>query len=140
MSSPYTMQGIPANLVPRFWDFAEPFIKRALDHTSGEFSHDDLKQLCLDHSIQLWLIYKEGRIFGAGTTEIVVYPQRKHCRIITLAGSDFDGWIDMAEANLLTWAKEQGCTAIEAYVRRGFMKRLQSIGYKQKHVILTKEI
>lgn len=137
---PYTMQGIPAELVNRFWEFAEPFIKRALDHASGEFEPADLKQLCLDRNIQLWLIYKDGRIFGAITTEIINYPNKRHCRVITLAGSDFSGWIDLADSTLAEWGRELGCTAIESFVRRGLVPKLQPLGYKQKHVVLVKEI
>lgn len=137
---PYIMQGIPANLVPHFWTFAEPFIKRALDHTSGEFEPDDMKQLCIDRNIQLWLISKEARIFGAVTTELVVYPHRKHCRVITLAGSDFANWVGIVDSGLTEWAKSHDCDAIESFVRRGLVPHMQPHGYKQKHAVLIKEI
>lgn len=138
--APYFMQGIPAHLVEKFWPFAEPYIKRALDHASGEFEPADLKKHFIERSCQLWLISRGQRIFGAVTTEIVVYPHRKHCRIITIAGSDFASWMPMCDETLVTWAKEQGCDALEAYVRKGLVPRLAPIGYKQKHAVVLKEI
>jgi hypothetical protein len=138
--APYLIQGIPAELVEHFWPFADPYIKRALDHASGEFLPSDFKRSCMDRSCQLWLISKEARIFGAITTEIIAYPHRKHCRIITLAGTDFVGWLEVADDHLSRWAREQGCDALESYVRRGLVPKMQPHGYKQKHAVLMKEL
>lgn len=132
------MQGVPYQVVEHFWPFAEPYIKRALDHASGELTPADLKEGCLSRAIQLWLISREKRIFGAITTEIVVYPQRKHCRIITLAGNDFESWVPLADTILDAWAAEQGCVAMEAYVRKGFVSKLAPLGYRHKYSVVVK--
>ncbi len=139
-SKQYLMQGIPAPLIERFWPFAEPYIKRALDHAHGEFTPADFKQSCSDRNLQLWLISCENRIVGAVTTEIVIYPHRKHCRIITLAGTDFAGWIDLANSTLNAWATTQECDAMEAYVRKGFVPKLAPLGYKHGHSVVFKEL
>lgn len=136
----YLMQGIPAELVERFWPFAEPYIKRALDRAHGEFHATDFKRSCLERNLQLWLISKEKRIFGAVTTEIVVYPHRKHCRVITLAGSNFVDWVTLVDTTLDAWALAQGCDAMEAYVRKGLVPRLAPLGYKHGHSVLLKEL
>lgn len=136
----YMMQGIPAELVERFWPFAEPYIKRALDHAHGEFSASDFRHSCIARDLQLWLISKEKRIFGAVTTEIVVYPHRKHCRVITLAGSNFVDWVTLVDTTLDAWALAQGCDAMEAYVRKGLVPKLAPLGYKHGHSVLMKEL
>lgn len=136
----YTMQGIPAPLVEHFWEFANPFIKRALDHTMGEFTAENFKQLCINRIVQLWLVNSENRIVGAITTEIVQYPNRKHCRVITIAGSNFSEWINLADDTLSNWSKSQNCDALETYVRKGFVPKLEPIGYKQKHAVMIKEL
>lgn len=136
----YFIQGIPAQFVEHFWPFAEPYIKRALDHTSGELHAMDIKRSCINRDMQLWLVSQEKRIFGAITTELVVYPHRKHCRVITLAGKDFNGWLEIADSTLLAWGKEQGCDALESIVRIGLAQRMKPFGYKHKHSVLLKEI
>ena len=138
--SEYLMQGIPAQFVEHFWPFAAPYIKRALDHAHGEFSAADFKRSCMARDLQLWLISREKRIFGAITTEIVMYPHRKHCRVITLAGSNFAEWIALADTTLDAWATEQGCDALECYVRKGLVPRLAPLGYKHGHSVLLKEL
>jgi hypothetical protein len=134
------MRGVPAEVVANLWHYAEPYIKRALDHANGEFTLEDFRQMCINRVVQLWLISKENRVVGAITTEIVVYPQCKHCRVITLAGSNFVEWVELADATLSEWAKEQGCNALESYVRKGLVPKMEPFGYKHKHSVLVKEI
>lgn len=136
----YNMRGIPAASIPVFWHYAEPYIKRALDHTNGEVSVEDMHTACLERNVQLWLISCGARVVGAITTEIVNYPHRKHCRVITLAGSDFSSWLELADNTLCAWAIEQQCQALETYVRKALVPKMAPLAYKHKHSVLIKEL
>lgn len=136
----YSIRGIPFDGVDKLWRFAEPFIKRALDHTFGEISLEDIHQACLNRDMQLWMIVSGSRVMGAGTTMITHYPRMKVCRIVTLAGSGFPEWMDIAHGNIEMWAAEQGCSAIEAYTRKGFVDKLKDIGYKHRYSVCHKPI
>lgn len=140
MTAAFLVRGIPSTHVAHFWSFAQPYIKRALDHTAGELHPADLERLCVERLCQLWLVSSEVRIVGAGVTEVVSYPQRKHCRIITLAGSQFDAWKRDAHTVIEQWAVEQGCDAIEAHVRRGFVPKLIDIGYKHMYSVVLMDL
>lgn len=136
----YTIRGIPMLLVEKLWHLAEPYIKRALDHSAGEISPDDLKRLCMERDVQLWLVREADRVVGAATTEICIYPHRKHCRVITIAGSHFMEWVEQMDAVLSAWSASQGCDALEAHVRRGFVQKLAPLGYKHLHSVVVKEL
>lgn len=136
----FHVRSIPAMLVDRFWPYAEPYIKRALDHASGEFTHEDLKHFCKDHMVQLWLVSEGNRIVAAVTTEIVNYPRRKHCRVITLAGSKAPEWTPLMDTILMDWAKSEGCHAMEAFVRKGYVPVLAKQGYTLKYSAIFKEL
>ena len=138
--SQFLIQGVPAQLIPRLWSFAEPYIKRALDHASGEIVVDDLKLWCMERDVQLWLVAEGERIIGAATTEIVIYPRKKHCRVITIAGSRFVEWVDDMDTTLCKWAAAQGCDAMEAHVRKGFVKKLEPLHYKHLHSVVIKKL
>jgi hypothetical protein len=140
MEPEYHMRGIPPQVITDLWRFAEPYIKRALDHTHGEISADDVKRMCIDTGMQLWMFSKDKRVVGAGTTQIVCYPQMKVCRIVTLAGADFPHWMDYAHMNLELWAETQGCAGMEAYCRKGFVPRLCEIGYKHQYSVVHKSL
>lgn len=136
----FHIRGIPAELIDRFWLYAAPYIKRALDHANGEFLVDDIKMYCRDRNIQLWLVSEADRVIAAITTEIVVYPRRKHCRIVTLAGSRAPEWTAQADIIIGEWAKAQGCTAMEAFVRKGYVPVLAKHGYSHKYSAVFKEL
>lgn len=136
----YVIRGIPSKAVGELWKFAEPYVKRALDHTFGELSSEDIRQACVTEQMQLWMILHGTRIVGAGTTQIVVYPQMKVCRILTLAGSDFQEWMDFAHMNIEIWAQSMGCTGMEAFVRKGFVPKLIEIGYKHRYSVVHKSL
>lgn len=136
----YWIRGIPSPLVEMFWHYAIPYVKRALDYTNGEYEHTDLRQFCMNRDMQLWLVAKPERIVGAITTEIAVYPHRKHLRVVTLAGAEFDQWKRVANTALDDFARMNDCNAVECFVRRGFAKKLEEGGYKLRHCVLIKEL
>lgn len=138
--SEFRIQQIPQLYVEHFWHFAVPYVKRALDHTAGEFSIDDLAQACIDGDMQLWLISQESKIVGAGTTKLIQYPAAKHCCVVTLAGSQFTDWVTMADNTIESWAQDQDCSGLSAYVRKGFVPKLTPLGYKLQYTVMMKEI
>lgn len=138
--SEYIIRGIPAQFVSRMWRYAEPFVKRALDHATGEIATEDLRSSCERRDAQLWLVSSEDRVIGAAITEIVNYPRRRHCVVLTIAGSKFPEWMEQMDNILCTWAVSQGCEVMEAHVRKGLVPRLSPIGYKHLHSIVYKQL
>lgn len=136
----YRVRAIPAAMVDRFWQFAEPYIKRALDHTRGEFEPGDIKAYCKDRLIQLWLVTEGERVVAAATTEIITYPRAKQCRIVTLGGSRAVEWTPLLLSTLESWAREQGCNAMEAFVRKGYVKILADYSYKHMYSAVFREL
>lgn len=136
----YVIKGIPAEGVETVWRFAEPFIKRALDHALGELSAQDIAQFCENRDMQLWMIVKGTRVVGAGATQVVWYPKKKVCRIVALAGTEFDQWMDYAHAYIEAWAISQKLDEMEAFVRKGFVPKLKSIGYRHGYCVMAKSL
>lgn len=140
MGKEYIVRGVPSPLIERFWHFAEPYVKRALDHAYGEMSFEDVRNRCINRDMQLWLVYVDGRVIGAGTTEIINYPQKKICRIVTLAGTEFDEWRQMAHNIIEMWAVENECVGMESLTRKGFVPKLLGMGYKHKYSVMHKSL
>ena len=138
-SPKYNIRGLPAPLVDHFWKQCEPFVKRALEHNAGEVAPNDIRQLCKDRCAQLWVVTEGVKIVGVCATEIVEYPQKRHCRVFTLAGTGKD-WLQELDIILCAWAREQGCQAIEAHVRKGFVPILLNFGGKHKYSTVIKEL
>lgn len=140
VTPPYWIRGIPAPLIETFWHYAAPYVKRALDHANGEFDHTDFRTLCQNRDMQLWIVARPERVVGAITTEIIIYPHCKHLRIVTLAGSEFERWVALANETMDEYAKAHACNAIECFTRRGFVKKLEPLDYKMRHCVLIKDL
>ena len=136
----YTLRGIPVHLLSRFWPYAVPYIKRALDRTAGEITIDDLHRFAKDALIQLWLVHDGTRIIGAVTTEIVHFPTRNRLRVLTLGGTNVDLWADALDRKLQEWALTNKCDGIEAYVRKGGVSIMRARGYRHKTSMVWRPI
>lgn len=138
--SQFNIRPIPANLVDHFWKLAEPYIKRALDNTCGEFLPIDIKNFANNQIIQLWMISEGEKVIGACTTEIVNYPQRRHCRVLTVGGSRAKEWMEELDIILCNWAKQQGCVGMETYVKKSLVPVLANYAYEHTYSVVTKAL
>lgn len=138
--STLNIRGIPSPLVDHFWKQCEPFIKRALDHSHGEMTASDIREFAKAGLVQLWVVVEGSRIVATCTSEIIIYPRLKRCRILTLAGNNSTDWAEVANIFIEKWALEQGCVGMEAITRKGLIPKLQNIGYSYKQAIMVKEL
>lgn len=137
----YIVRGVPAAAIDHLWKHAEAFVKRALDHANGEFTHDDIREFCEDSLMQLWLVLDEDkRVIAAASTEIINYRQKRVLRVVTLGGKKFEEWAVDLRDTLEDFAGRQGCHGLECYARKGFVNKLKNIGFADKYVMLYKDI
>lgn len=93
-------------------------VRKALARGNGGFDDQDIFVALEAGDMQLWQCSQ-----GIVVTEIRVYPQTKACLIVLCAGADMETWIHNIRI-IEWWAKEQGCSVVEAYGRAGWRKWL----------------
>jgi len=115
--------------VENIWFGARPLIQKALDHAEGALTTTDALRLVLNGRMNLWVGFDDNhRIFVAVLTEIISYPRHKICRVITTAtatGHDFDEWFPTMYGIIEKFALSKGCSAFEAWVRKGLARKLK---------------
>ena len=128
---------IPHEHVADLWPLAEPHIARAVAHADGLVTIDDHRDGVLRGTKQLWLITNDdGSVcYGAGVTEII----HDICFIWGLGGKQMKRWWDTQDM-LELWATAQSCRRIEFFGRKGWGRALRSRGYKERFVVLSKEL
>ena len=90
--------------------------------------------------MQLWIVFDEDyKIQAAATTELINYPAKKVCRLVTLGGANFDDWMESIHA-IEQWALENDCVALETFCRKGFAKKIKHLGYEQTYIVLGKDL
>jgi hypothetical protein len=133
--------GITSDKIDSVWDRCAKFIEMGNSHSQYELSVMDYYEKLINQEMQLLILYNdEKEIVCALTTEIVQYPQKKVCRIISLGGKDLDKWVEEWLDIIEKWAEENDCDSIETYCRKGFIKKLEKFGYSNTYVVLGKEL
>ena len=86
--------GITSDKIDAVWDRCAKFIEMGNSHSQYELSVMDYYDKLINQEMQLWILYNdEKEILCALTTEIVKYPQKKVCRIVSLGGRDLNEWV-----------------------------------------------
>jgi hypothetical protein len=135
------ISGVPADRIDEVWNDCSEFIKMGNRKSQNEMSLDDIYWFLKDSEMQLWIVFDEDRdIKAVITTQILNYPQKKVCRIVTLGGSEMENWTADTLQILEEWASEKDCDSMETVCRKGFIKKLKEFGYEQTYVILGKDL
>jgi hypothetical protein len=134
------LTGIPSNEIDEVWQACEPFIELAAKKGQAEMTSKDIYEFCKDARMQLWIVFDDNAdIKAVVTTEIINYPRKKVCRVVTLGGEEIDNWLHSISV-IETWAESQDCQAMETFCRKGFIKKLEKHGYEQTYTVLGKEL
>jgi len=135
------ISGIPSERIDEVWLECEPYIEMGNGKSRDEMSVMDIYARLSEARMQLWLIFNDNKeIVSVLTTEIIEYPQKTMCRIVTLGGKDLDIWAEDLLETLEEWALENGCVAMETVCRKGFIKKLEKFGYENAYTVLVKEL
>ena len=133
--------GITSDKIDDVWDRCSKFIEMGINHSQCELSTIDYYDRLVNQEMQLWVVYdEEKQIKCALTTEVIEYPRKKVCRIVSLGGRNLDEWVERWLDILERWAEENDCDSIETYCRKGFIKKLEKFGYTNTYTVLGKEL
>ena len=135
------ISGIPSERLNEVWEDCEPYIAMGNGKSRDEMSVTDIYERLSEARMQLWLVFNEDKeIISVLTTEIIDYPRKTVCRIVTLGGKDLDIWVEDWLETIEAWALENDCVAIETVCRKGFIKKLERFGYENAYTVLVKEL
>lgn len=109
--------------VPATWPYCAPQIARALEHSAGEYTLEDVARFVRDAEWQLWALTRPDGIFGgAATTQLVRYPSTQHV-IVTALGGELDREMMRDAWNaVIGFARETGSSAVQFIGRPGWRR------------------
>ncbi len=137
------VSGIPAEYIDDVWDDCAQYVQMGNNKSQDEMDVSDIYFFLKEKEMQLWVVFdkdNDKEIKAVVTTQILNYPQKKVCRIVTLGGNKMDEWVAQTLDILESWSQEQECDAMETVCRKGFIKKLKDFGYEQTYTILGKEL
>ncbi len=135
------VSGIKSKKIPDIWNLCKQYVEMGNNKSKEEMNIDDIYERLINAEMQLWVVFDENDdIKSVVTTEVINYPRKRTCRIVTLGGRGLDNWVDEVLDVLEGWAIENDCVAMETACRKGFIKKLEKYGYEHAYTILGKEL
>lgn len=114
----------------------EQMVASALAHGTSRVTAEDVFLDLQTGRKQAWIAWNEG-VEALVVTELLDTTDGRMCSIFICTGEGRDRWISHI-ATIEAWAKEEGCTRMEAWARPGWERILKD--YKKTHVQLEKRI
>ena len=122
------------------WPNVETHIEKCVPHSEGELAVEDFYTLLSDGDMQLWLLLDNKEVMCTCITQIIPYPRKRVLRIIAMGGEPFKwrkNW-KFALSVIEDFALNQGCSSIEAWTRRAFLKIMKD--WKTSYSVITKDL
>ena len=123
--------------VPEFWHEVRPLLNKAFKYAEEDVEANDLLDSILSGKAYLWIVVDGYDIESVCMGELVSYPRKKSFYInawATRSGYRFDECMTLFTDTVIDFAKNNGCSFIEAKVRKGLAKKLK---WNDKHSLVT---
>lgn len=130
---------VHATDIDTVWDECEPIIKRALDHSYGESSLEGIRLGLKQNQTQLWVVI-DKKIIACCICQIYQYELKRVLRGLYLAGTNMRAWLKKLDKVLDEYGRRWGCTEIELYGRKGWLRRLEKMNYTEGYYMARREI
>lgn len=114
--------------VLKHWSNLSSHIEKALEHSGGEISLFDVAQAAINGQNHIWVTFSGTELTTVIVTRFLEYQRTKMMQIMTCSGliEDWDGWTEHHRI-LEDFGKDNGCTAIEIWGRKGWGRRLRHL-------------
>ena len=125
-----------------YWDAVTPLIIKCLERTDGEYSLKDYQDYIESQYWDLWIAVNldTKEIQGVAVTEIVKHPNFNELLMRMVSGKQFTKFLLETETQFQEFAKENNCTRLILYGRKGWLRVLNKINWKEGYTIMTKNI
>lgn len=130
---------VDVRYIHKVWDDAAPFLEKAMHHSGGEYSLEQLKVFLVQGSQTLLIAVDDEEIKGAATVEFINYPNERVAFITAIGGkmiASKEVW-DQFEG----WLHEQGATSARGCAHESVARLWRrAFGFDQRYVMVEKKL
>ena len=134
------LPAVPTAVVDVIWNDVSRVLHRSVLTAGGRFDLNDVRKGIKSGFYDLWVVMEEDRVVAALTTRVVAYPQCKSLALDWIGGSRMREWLPQAQKVMTKFAKENGCTQLEGYGRKGWDRWLRAYGWEPHYIAYKMEI
>ena len=134
---------VPREAVDIVWGDVSGLLNKAIETSKGKYHIDDIYRHINDGYYNLWLIIddKENeKVVAAITTRLIEYPSKRALAMDWIGGKRMYEWLPIAMEKLSSFAKDCGCSHLEGYGRKAWIKVLKKYNWKPEYIAYRMEI
>ena len=118
-------------------------LNKAIETSEGKYHIDDIYEDLTKGYYNLWLVIdnkRDEKVIAAITTRIIEYPNRKAMAMDWVGGRRMAEWLPIVMNRLISFANDCGCSHLEGYGRKAWMKILKKYNWKPEYIAYRMEI
>lgn len=120
--------------------FYGPLLSEAISRSDGRWTLEQAWQDIYSGVLAVFLVTDGDALIGVFTVRLAQSPERRWLVIEDLAGERIDEWIEGADDAVSRFARALDCTQVMAEGRKGWGRKLKSLGWRVDTVVTVKEI
>lgn len=119
---------VPVEHIEHIWPAVEYYVEESLKYFPGRYTTEDIKKGLLNEPRQLWIAFEDNIVYGVVGTHVITYPQMKTLFMHFIGGDKGLERKDAMLGMLQHFAKDNGCSLLEAQGRNGWKKIFKDNG------------
>lgn len=120
-------------LITHHWATAARLLDPVLGAARGEFTIEDLEELCREGRAVAGLGFQDGEPVLAFVWQLVLYPRKTVANIVALAGCGVGDAAATFWPQWLDWCRECGIDEVQACVAPAMARLLKPLGFKHTY-------
>ena len=138
----YEVSGVPYyelyNILPKI----DKYLDKVIPYTGGRYAREDILEGIENRILDLWvpINVEKNTVDGVVVTQFTVYPRKKVFTILLCCGDCLNEWYDPLIEMLYQVASLNKCDLAEVLGRKGWVRKLKDIGFKQTMWIVERDI
>lgn len=119
------------------WPEVVDLIERGLRHGQGDgTTSETLRHRVMTGDMLMWTVHKDSEVLGVVILSMNTHATGKKLFVEMLAGHNPEEWQDQLIDLLRDFRDITGAMCIEASCRKGMVKRLRALGWREKAVVM----
>ena len=111
------------------WGEVKGLIRKAAEHSRGEWRASDVLIAVHDGRQHLWVGRKDGRIQGVMVTSLDVHPRKTVCTIYAMSGYGVQELWEQYSKHLIVWLEAHHVDEVQAVCRDEVMEKFLNLGF-----------
>lgn len=134
------ISAVPASEIGVVWADVEPMLRKAIDSSGGYYNTAVILDGIFQQRLGLWVILDELTPIAALTTRIDKMPNATVLVMDWIGGTRMREWLPLAQKTFEQYARDNGCTELHGYGRKGWDRFLKVHGWKPAHIVYKMDL